>query len=163
MKLTPATIDLLDSAEWVMSMDVDLPATIDEVWAVLVDNDSWTEWFHNCSSMTSNPTIWTSPGDTRTIRTGPFTIAESAVVLDAPNRWAMTLTSTNLPIAKTMLEVLDLTDTSRQGEERTEVRWTGALNPPPYLKPFRKIVESQLTGTWAPSLESLLDAVMVRR
>ena len=59
--------------------------------------------------------------------------------------------------------VLDLTDTSRNGEERTEVRWTAALNPPPYLKPFRKIVESQLAAVWAPSLETLLDAVIARR
>lgn len=163
MKLTPATIDLLDTAEWVFSMDVDLPANIDEVWAVLIDNTSWSEWFKDCKKMEASPSTWTNPGDSRTIHTGLFKIDEIAVELTAPSRWAMTLTSTNVPMAKTMLEVLDLADTSRQGEERTSVRWTGALNPPVYLKPFRKIVESQLTAVWAPSLESLLDAVIARR
>lgn len=163
MKLTPATMDLLDTAEWVFSMDVDLPANIDEVWAVLVDNTSWPDWFNDCKSMTANPDTWTSAGDTRSIHTGLFKIDEAAVELTEPTRWAMTFTSANIPIAKTMLEVLDLSDTSRNGEERTEIRWTGALNPPVYLKPFRKVLESQLTAVWAPSLESLLDAVISRR
>ena len=163
MKLTPATIDLLDTAEWVFSLDVDLPADIDEVWSVLVDNTSWGDWFNDCKSMTASPSTWSAAGDTRTIHTGPFKIDEVAVELTEPTRWAMTLVSTNIPMAKTMLEVLDLTDTSRNGEDRTEIRWTGALNPPVYLKPFRGILESQLTAVWAPSLESLLDAVIARR
>ncbi len=163
MKLEPATLELLDTAEFTLSTDVDLAASIDEVWAVIADNTSWTEWFHNCTKMTASHDTWTAAGQTRTISTTPFVIEEVAIEVDEPNRWAMSLTKTNLPMAKRMLEVLDITDTSRNGEERTEVKWTGAFDLPAYLLPVRSISETLLVRTWGRSLEALQDAVIARR
>lgn len=163
MKLEAATLDFLDTAKFTLSTDVDLAASIDEVWAVIADNASWTEWFHKCTKMTASHDIWTAAGQTRTISTTPFVIEEVAVDIDGPHRWAMSLTNTNLPMAKRMLEVLDLTDTSRNGEDRTEVRWTGAFDLPAYLLPVRSIFETLLVRTWGTSLEALQGAVIARR
>jgi uncharacterized protein YndB with AHSA1/START domain len=163
MKLEPATIDLLDTADVVVTTEVDLPASIDEVWAVIADNTSWPEWFHNCAEMEASADVWTEAGQTRTIKTTPFVVEETSILIEAPTRWAMTLNRSNVPLATRMLEVLDLTDTSRNGEERTEVRWTGALDLPVYLRPVRRITESILVRTWGKSLEALHGAVMARR
>ena len=62
-----------------------------------------------------------------------------------------------------MLEVLDLIDTSRNGETRTEVRWTGAFDPLSYLGPLNAVIATQLTKKWGTSLERLFDAVDARR
>ena len=163
MKLTPATIDLLDNADMLVSTDVDLPAGIDEVWAVIADNSTWTEWFDKCKSVTATPTVWTDAGQTRSINVGGLKVDEIAVQVDQPNRWAMTITKSNLPLGTSLLEVLDLADTSRQGEVRTEVRWTGAFLLPAYFKPWRGLIQSRMVAAWSPSLETLLDAVIARR
>ncbi len=163
MKLEPSTLELLDTAEFTLSTDVDLAASIDEVWAVLADNTSWTAWFHNCTKMTYSHETWTEAGQLRTITSKPFVIEEVALAVDEPNRWAISLLATNLPMAKSMIEVLDLTDTSRNGEERTEVKWTAAFDLPAYLLPVRSIAETILVRTWGKSLEALQDAVIARR
>jgi len=163
MKLLPSTIDLLDTAEFTLSTDVDLAASIDEVWAVVADNTSWTEWFHNCTKMIAPEKTWTQAGQLRTITTTPFVIEEVSLVVDEPNRWAISLLKSNAPMAKRMIEVLDLTDTSRNGEARTEVRWTAAFDLPVYLKPFRRFSENVMMLKWGTSLEALQDAVVARR
>lgn len=163
MRLEPVGVDFLDRAEHVWSTDVDLPATPDEVWDVLADNTSWTEWFAGCRSVESSAPVWTAAGDTRSITVGPMRIEEVAAAVDRPHRWAISLTRTTIPMASRMLEVLDLHDTSRNGEDRTEVRWTGALDVPMYLRPALPILRSQLTKKWGASLEDLHDVVISRR
>lgn len=163
MNLEPSTIGLLDTAEYVLTTDVDLPASIDEVWAVIADNTSWVDWFHNCQYVTAPHDVWTTPGQPRTIKSTPFVIEEDALVVDEPNRWAISLLKSNLPMAKRMIEVLDLTDTSRNGETRTEVRWTAAFDLHAWQKPTRRIAEALMVRIWGNSLEALQDAVIARR
>ena len=161
--LQRASLEFLDHAELVISTEVDLPAHIDEVWAVIADNDSWPEWFHKCTAMESSHNPWTAAGQSRTIRVTPFVIREVAVAIEPPNLWAMQLSKTNLLMAKRGLEMLELTDTSREGETRTEVKWTGAFDLPFFLRPAKSIVEAGFLDNWGPSLEALLDAVVARR
>lgn len=162
-KLEPVDLDFLERAEIELSTDVDLPASADEVWAVLVDNDSWIHWFAGCRSMVYSAPVWSDVGDTRTIGVDVFKIEEVAVAIDESSRWAMCLTKTNLPMAKRMLEMVELRDTSRNGEVRTEVRWTGALDPLPYLRPFGAVFQTRLVNKWGQSLEALQDEVVSRR
>lgn len=156
-------VDFVDTAESVLSTEVDLPASIDEVWDVLVDNESWTHWLAGCSYSVGSPAVWDAVGDSRTVRVGPIRIDEVAVAVERPNTWAMSFTKTNLPMAQAMLEMLELTDTSRNGEVRTEVRWTGAIDRLPYLRPFAGLIEARLADMWGRSLEALFDEVVARR
>ncbi len=161
--LQRASLEFVETAELVISTEVDLPAGIDEVWAVIADNSSWPDWFHNCTAMESSHNPWTAAGQSRTIRVTPFKIRETAVAIEAPTLWAMQLAKTNLPMATKALEKLELSDTSRNGETRTEVRWTGAFDLPIYLRPAKSIVETLFLKNWGPSLENLLDVVVARR
>lgn len=161
--LEAVKIDFLERAEFVHSTDVDLPASREEIWDVLVDNSSWSEWFEGCRSIQAVPPIWSASGDTRTIRVGALMIDEVAVELEPQACWAMSIIKTNLPLASRMLEVLDLIDTSRNGETRTEVRWTGAFDLPSYLRPLNAVIAAQLIKKWGTSLERLFDAVDARR
>lgn len=146
-----------------MTTDADLPAGIDEVWAVIADNNSWPEWFEGCTGMESSHNPWTAAGQSRTINVTPFKIREVAIAVDAPNLWAMQFSKTNLPMASRALEMLEFADTSRQGEVRTEVRWTGAFDLPFFLRPMASLFEDRLTQKWAMSFENLLEAVIARR
>lgn len=162
-KLRPVDLDFLDTAEAVVTTDVDLPASIDEVWDVIVDNQSWVHWLAGCRSVTSSPDVWADPGDTRSVVIGIMKIDEVAVAVDGPHRWAMCLTSSTVPLASAMLEMLELVDTSRNGEVRTEVRWTAALDRRGFLRPFAGLIESRLIEMWGRSLEALHDEVVARR
>ena len=83
--------------------------------------------------------------------------------IEPTHRWAMCLTGTTLPVAKAMLEMVELTDTSRDGETRTEVRWTAALDRHTLLRPLAPVIESRVTEMWGQSLEALNDEVIARR
>lgn len=161
--LRSVELDFVDTASVVLTTDVDLPASIEEVWDVIIDNSSWTNWFSGCRSMTASPPLWAQAGDTRQAGLGLIKFDEVAVAVNAPRQWAMSLTKTTVPVAEAMLEMLELTDTSRQGETRTEVRWTGALDPLRYLRPLWPVIESRLVDTWGRSLEALHDEVVKRR
>ncbi len=158
-----ASMSFFDEAELIVTTEVDLPAEIHEVWEVIADNDSWTEWFKDCTSVVSEHNPWTAAGQSRTIKVTPLVITEAAIEIDAPNLWAMQFCRTNLPMVSRGIEKLELTDTSRNGEVRTEVRWTGAFNLPLLFKPASSIAEQLFLRTWGASLENLLDAVIARR
>ncbi len=162
-KLRTVDLGFLDTAEVVLTTDVDLPASIDEVWDVVVDNESWVRWLAGCRRVTASPEVWADRGDTRTVVVGAMKIDEVAVAVDGPHRWAMCLTKTTVPIASAMLEMLELADTSREGEVRTEVRWTGAIDRRAMLRPFAGPIEARLVEMWGRSLENLLDEVVARR
>lgn len=156
-------VDFLQRAEFVHSTDVDLPASREEIWRVLVDNSSWLDWFAGCRSIRASVPIWSTPGDTRRIRVGPLVLEEVAIELDPQARWAMSVTTSSLPLASRLLEVVDLIDTSRNGETRTEVRWTGAFDLPTYLRPINGLIAHQLVKKWGISLERLFGTVTARR
>lgn len=162
-----ASLSYVDDAELVISTDVDLPAEINEVFAVIADNTSWSEWFKDCSHVEASHNPWTAAGQRRTITVAstpkPLEITEVAVAIEPPHLWAMQFARANLPIAKRGLEILELSDTSRAGETRTQVRWTGAFDLPIALKPFSGVAEQLFLRTWGESLEALLDAVIARR
>ncbi len=158
----PASIDFLDTASVVLTTEVDIAGEIDVVWDVLADNTSWEQWFHNCAWVRAEHASWSEVGQLRTIKSTPFVIDETCLAFDAPNRWAIELNRSNVPMAKRMIEVLDLRDTSREGEARTEVRWTAAFDPLPYLRPFSSIQCRLMIQTWGRSLEALHDVVAQR-
>lgn len=161
--LQRASMSFFEEADLIVTTEVDLPAEINEVWAVIADNNSWPDWFKSCTSMESSHNPWTAAGQSRTIRVTPFVITEQSIEINPPHVWAMQFSRTNLPMATRAAEKLELTDTSRNGESRTQVVWTGAFNLPALLKPAKSIVEQKFLNTWGESLESLLDAVTSRR
>lgn len=161
--LDPAGLELLDTASNVLSTEVDIAGDIDLVWSVIADNESWSEWFEKCAWVRSDEPRWSAVGQTRTIKSTPFVIDETCIAFDAPHRWGIELNRSNLPMAKRMIEVLELTDTSRNGEDRTEVRWTAAFEPLPYLRPFVGVQAQILIRTWGRSLEALHGAVASRQ
>jgi len=161
-KLEPVGLDFLDRADHVVSTEVDIAASRDEVWTALVDNAGWADWFA-CSACSGVPATWSSPGDTRTIKIYPLTVDEIAVELDAPSHWAMTIVGTNLPTWTHGLEMVELFDTTRQGETRTELRWTGAFTFHWTAKPLAAMVLRRTAAAWGEGFEELSTYLAARR
>ena len=161
-RMQPVDVGFVDRAAHVVRTDVDIDASIDEVWEALADNTRWVDWF-DCSRCTASPGIWTAAGDTRTIKLGPLTVDEIAVEIEAPNCWAMTLVRSNLFVWTRGLEMVELFDTSRDGETRTEIRWTGAFEFHPFARPMTKMILGRAVDTWGQGFENLADHLRSRR
>lgn len=154
-QLTPGDLAFLDEAPVVVSTDVDMPAGRAEVWAAIADNDAWTEWFVDCRTCVGDPQVWTEPGQERRIEVGPLKVDERSVAIEPERRWVMTLTRSNLLVARRMVEMLELFDTSTPDEVRTEVRFTAAIEFPLVLRPVQNRIAARFIDAWGPSLENL--------
>ena len=73
--------------------------------------------------------------------------------MDASNRSMMyELNHSNLPMANCITESLELTDTSRNGEDFTKIHWNAGFKPLWYLAPFAFVNRYLMTRTWTRSL-----------
>jgi len=162
-KLKPAGTSFFEQAPVVVSTEVDMPASRDEVWSAIADNATWTEWFIDCRVCDGTPQVWTETGQTRRIEVSRLKVDERAVELVPFERWVMTLTRTNLLVAKRMVEMLELFDSSTDDEVRTEVRFTAAIEFPALLRPFQNRIAAQFIDAWGPSLEQLNDYIASTR
>ena len=122
--LAPISGDFFETADEVFTTMVELPASRAEIWSALVDNAGWEHWFEGCRSCFGTPSVWEAAGGTRTMRLGAVRIDEIAVELVPERRWVMAITAMGVPLAHRMAESIDLVDTSRDGEVRTELVWT---------------------------------------
>lgn len=155
------TIDIFDRVDEVLTAEVDVPAGRDQIWQVLTDNSTWPVWAKGCRSCASEPPRWLNVGDTRTATLLPgMSLQEKAIVLDAPERWAMTIEACSVPFARSVVEMIELLDSSRDGETRTEIRWSGAVIPAPWTRPFASRIEARMADDWAQGLESLGNYVL---
>lgn len=162
-QLTPADRDYLDRAPLTVSTDVDMPATRDEIWAAIADSSTWTEWFVGCRSCEGEPQVWTAAGQTRRIHVGALKLDEVAAEIVPGERWVMSVTRANVPLAKRLVEMLELIDTSTADEVRTEVRWTAGVELPALLRPVGGTIGDRFVRTWGSSLENLNDYLAARR
>lgn len=154
-KMEPVGIDFLDVAPVVMSTDVDVPLSAEEIWPYLVDNARWMEWFVGCAACSGDPAVWTDAGQTRQITLKPLQVDEISVEVTPNARWAMTLTKTNLPFMKRMLEVVELHDVSEGDAARTKLKWIGAAEPFWFTKPLVPLLERKMSAVWGESFERL--------
>ena len=153
--LAPISGDFFETADEVFTTMVELPASRAEIWSALVDNAGWEHWFEGCRSCFGTPSVWEAAGGTRTMRLGAVRIDEIAVELVPERRWVMAITAMGAPLAHRMAESIDLVDTSRDGEVRTELVWTASLDPRWYIRPVVASIGSRLASIWGQSFENL--------
>ena len=162
-KLTPATVDFFDTATHVASTEVEIGATPEETWAVINDHASWTEWFGGMKAVEAQPAQWTSPGDTRQVQVNGMKISEKAIIVEPGADLAFTILQWPLPIASRAAERVQLVDTSRQGEDRVNLMYTGAFELTLAGRLPWPIVQRQFVAAWGKAFENLQDAVVARR
>lgn len=162
-KLTPATPEFFENATHITSTEVEVGATPEEAWEVLNDHGSWAEWFPGMASVDARPAQWTSPGDTRTVTVNAMTVSETAVIVEPGADLAFTITKWPLPIASRAAERMQLFDTSRQGEDRVNVVYTGAFDLTAVGRLLWPVIEPRFVSAWGTAFENLQQAVAGRR
>ena len=161
--LTPATPDFFDTASHVVATEVEIAATTEEAWAVLNDHAGWVDWFPGASQVDAQPAQWSAPGDARQIQIHKMLVSERAIIVEPESEFAFTILEWPLPIAKVAAERVQLIDTSRQGEDRVNVIYTGAFDLTFAGRLSWPIAQKQFVAAWGEAFENLQDAVAARQ
>lgn len=163
-KFQTGGMEFLETAPHHFSTEVEIAGNIDLVWSILTDNSTWVEWFENCAYVFADDNEWTEVGQPRTLKTTPFVLVETLLAVDPSNRsMVYELNHSNLPMANCLTESLELTDTSRNGEDFTKIHWNAGFKPLWYLAPFAFVNRYLMTRTWTRSLGRIQGVVDSRR
>lgn len=154
MQLDPVDLEFLDSAPQLVKVERIIDASPTAIWDAVVDTARWCEWFPTMSRAESISPLATE-GTTRTIKVGPLVAEERVVVADRPSRWGFTATRTNMPVAKKLLELIELEDVTADTSPRTLVRYTGAFQPLWFNRPLFSVVKRNVARTWRHGLDGL--------
>ena len=158
--LEPVDVDFADRARHVVRVERIVDAAPAAIWDVIIDTSSWTDWFPTMSRADS-PAQHATLGSARTVKVGPLVADETVVVADAPSRWGFTVTRTNLPMAKQILELLELEDVSSD-HPRTRVTYIGAFEPFWFNRPLFGMVKRNAANAWRHGLDGLASHVATR-
>lgn len=162
-QLEAATPEIFDTAGSIISTEVEIAATPDEVWAVLNDHAGWVDWFPGAKSVVAQPEAWQAPGDTRQIHVSFLKVSEAAIIVEPGADMAFTILEWQIPIAKRAAERVQITDTSRNGEDRVNLVYTGAFDLTLSGRMSWSVMETRFAGLWGVALENINDVVAKRR
>ena len=162
-QLERATPEFFQTASSIISTEVEIAATPDEAWTVLNDHAGWVEWFPGAKSVVAQPPHWEAPGDTRQIRVSFLNVSEEAIIVEPGADFAFAILEWQIPIAKRAAERVQLVDTSRDGEDRVNLIYTGAFELTLSGRLAWSVMEVRFAGLWGAALENINDVVAKRR
>ena len=90
-------------------------------------------------------------------------ISEQAIIVEPGADLAFTILQWPLPIATRAAERIQLVDTSRQGEDRVNVVYTGAFDLTMAGRLAWPVIQRRFVATWGGAFENLHEAVASRR
>ncbi|MDG2113389.1 MAG: SRPBCC family protein [Actinomycetota bacterium] len=156
--LEPVEAEFATTAKHIVKVERIVDATPAAIWGAITETAGWTQWFPKMTraeSVSQQATL----GSTRTIKIGAL-VAEERIVLAKENEaWAFAVTRTNLPLAKRMLEMLQLEDVSTPEHTRTRVSYTGAFEPLWFNRLMFRLVKRNVATTWRHGLDGLASHV----
>ncbi len=158
--MTPAGAEFIDEARLRIETRLPLAQPPQQVWDVLVDNEGWPSWFRSCKAARTTSDPPHGVGTTRWAHVDIFKVNERIIAWDEPTRWGFTILDANLPVADTIVEILQL----EPDGGGTQLTYTFAVNLKPWCRPltpvfkwkFERLFRSSLAGL-QPHLNSLAD------
>ena len=158
---TMVTRDLVfaDRAPWIFDFHGRFHATPTEVWAALIDNESWTIWFEKCRSCRATSEPFGGVGSTRSIEVNGLRVDEQFIGWEPERLWAFTATAMRMSFATSLVERVTFDDAA-PGE--TSILYRMAMDPKWWGRPLRRLVASRAAISFERSFAAL-DAHLARR
>lgn len=138
MQLQPSPPTWIDQAPNRFRIEETLTSPINDVWAVLADNNAWADWvpsFRSCSWVGTTETG--RVGAVRHVHQPPFHVTETITGWDAPHFWAMQVDEINIGLIRRMAETVTL---SPEGSDGTNLRWEVGVELAPLVRPLWAIL-----------------------
>ena len=146
-------LDFIQTAPVLIHVTVDLLSTPAQVWEVLNATEQWPQWFEGMSEARVTSAAWEGVGSTRFVKIGPLAVDEEMVVWEPEQHWGFCATQLSWSgyIAKKLLETVRI----RPEGTGSQLRYTGALEPVPWLKPVTGLIKKQMRGSWQAALAAI--------
>lgn len=150
--LTPRDTDFIDAASTRITTIATVNGTPEEVWAVLVDNERWPDWFAAAKECRTTSDRAQGVGATRWIHVDLFKVNEQFIAWDPPHRWAFTILDANLP---GIISVVEQARLDAIGNDQTRVTYVMGADVAPYLRPLVPLLRWRLTGMFEKGLAGI--------
>lgn len=147
--IKPRPVEWVDSAPVRASRSRRIAQPPAVVWAAIADHARWTEWFPRLVAVTPGE-VADAVGGTRTVDLGVAAAEEEFLAWEPERHFAFTVTASNRPGLRSMVEDIRLTS---DGDTACTVTYTMGLEPlggkllRPVLEPvLRKAISDGLAG-----------------
>ena len=129
-RLTEVDLTFADDAPLRLVLHAEIAATPDAVYGALSDDPATWTWFPGLQGGRF-PGATSGVGDPREVRIGGTTISETILAANPGRRWAYRVDAMQIPIAKALVEVWDLSEVSATSTRpaATRVVYTFAFEP----------------------------------
>lgn len=159
--LVPRAIDYAETAPVRIEGSATLDATPAEIWAVLLDYETWPRWFRGVRSCRSTSDPATGVGSTRTVGLGGgSTVDEEFIAWEDERLWAFTAVAMTPNLFRSLVERCTLEPLD---EARTTVTYRMALDPKPILRPAVPLLRAGIGRNLTAAMEELGREVQRRR
>ena len=148
--LTAVDGSFVDAAPHVARCQVEVSAPINIVWEAILDYPSWVDWFPRMSQCHATSST-VGVGGSRRVKVGPLIVEERIVVFEPQTAWGFTALRTNLPVAKKLLEQIEL----EPSDGATLLTYTGAFDPIVPGRLAAKALVGGFTSAWTEGLNEL--------
>lgn len=156
--LVTRTIDFAETAPGRAEQTVVIDASTAEVWAAIIDNERWPEWFPNVKVCTSTSDPATGVGSTREVRLpGNAMVEERFIAWEDEALWAFTAETMKPTLFRSLVERVTLTEPT---PGRTSVTYRMAFEPTTATRLVAPMVRFGLERNLAKALAGLADHVV---
>eukprot|EP00526_Cylindrotheca_closterium_P023423 CAMPEP_0113614318 /NCGR_PEP_ID=MMETSP0017_2-20120614/7101_1 /TAXON_ID=2856 /ORGANISM="Cylindrotheca closterium" /LENGTH=163 /DNA_ID=CAMNT_0000523475 /DNA_START=43 /DNA_END=534 /DNA_ORIENTATION=+ /assembly_acc=CAM_ASM_000147 len=155
-KVEKSTIYFPDRAPVQVSVKVELKASPEQVWKVLIDNPGWVKWYKGVSSCqtTSEKEGF---GSTRRIVVDGLQVDEEIIGFQENKLWALSVYQTDKPVASCWVERLVLEKTEENG---TIINYDAGLELLFIPSLIQCYIVSGIKKSWTRNLAAIDDYIL---
>ena len=150
-ELYRAEIGFAKDARYCTTVSVDVRASPDRVWDVLVDHASWTAWFEGMSSCKSTSIPAHGIGSTRRVVVNGLRAEEEFIAWEAKKLWGFCVTSTNVPVALRWVELVSIESQSKG----SRVTYSTGFDPTIWTRLVIRPLLGRVRNAWERSLKRI--------
>ena len=160
-QLTPQEIQFADTASIRAEGTALVVGTPGEVWAVLVDHESWPMWFAGVKSCRATSDPARGVGSTReVVLVGGSRFRERFIAWEEGALWSFTATEMTPAVVRSLVERVTIAEFS---PGRTQVIYRMAFDPKPFLRPVAPLLAKVVSRNLTKAMDRLAGEVVARR
>lgn len=130
---------------------IDIDATPEAVWELIIDHERWPTWFEAVESVTKTNNI-EGVGGTRQVSLKGITVDEEFLEWEPARRFGFTVTAMNRRILESLNERVEIEPLDG---DRCRVTYTQGFDPAWFVKPVFAVAKQQFAKNLRKGLEGL--------
>jgi uncharacterized protein YndB with AHSA1/START domain len=149
--ITPQPAAWIGGAPVKIVETIEIDASADAVWAIIIDHERWPLWFDALESVTKTNDI-NDVGGTRQVSMRGMTVDEEFLEWEPGRRFGFTVTHMNRRLLESLNERVEI---EPLGDDRCRVTYTQGFAPVWWVSPVFAVAKGQLAKSLREGLAGL--------